>query len=560
MGFLWSKSDEDAPSLWERILAYPLDLWLLINESRLAIDWDELSLVLALPAGAALNLVSLVILLSVNNYKFVLSQTQNALFHTDYRSYEQLKKEVLQNSFRPGPKPFISTSESRASGADSIISFLSNFNFAIFALSLLNVYYIAVSTRYYNLMYSTHEPHTPSARRFTLIDNYSLGQMLWDTVKAKLFRVGKPQVNHPNALGALSPRKQEQNDQDVIYKDIWQLQVWQPSKFNLHFLMSLNPLLNFINILLSELSFMKLLVTNVAVTATLYYLISKFLILIQDRQILYQEMFQEYQDKFVTPRTTTLKKDVAIDATGGPYYSTILTDVVPFLTNKLRVFTTHDIEGNELKNYDELQPRNPPPPTTTTRQQYSLQFPRTSSPFRRGPSTPNYYNNSNDSYKFKLEINQLKKLNNELSRQLQHFRASHTQQLVQNEHIIQGDSDHSEEDLPWYVPSTPKNDILNDGNTVIPPPSTFNRSPSPFKMPERTPSPSKSIRMTLPTRLAPNLSQSSSRLGSPTASSAAERLNQFVRRSLVARTPELLQRSNRSSPNRSPSPLKPVWR
>ncbi|KAG7191979.1 Nuclear rim protein 1 [Scheffersomyces spartinae] len=509
-------------------------------------NWDDLSLVLALPVGGLLNLISMMIVLTVHNYKQVLGQTHNVLFQTDYRNYEQLKKQVLQNSFRAaGPKPYISPSNSRSSsstsGTDSIISFLTKVNIAIIAFSLWNVYYLAVSSRFYNLMYTDREPHTPSVKRFTLIDNYSLGQMLWDTIKSKVF--GKKPSTKPKDVD------DRDRDNDVIYKDIWQLQVWQPSKFNLYLLMSLNPLVNLINILLTELSFVKLLVTNLAVTGSMYYLISKFLVLLQDKQILYQEMFQEYQTKYVVPRTTTLKKDVLIDATTGPYYSTVLTDVVPFLSNKLRVFTTHDIEGKEVNNYHELKPRDPPT-SSSSKRFLSKPYLRSTSPFRRGTTTPNYYNN--DSYKFKLEINQLKKINNELSRQLQHFRTSYSPDAHASAppSTVQDDSDHSEEDLPWYVPSTPRNDLIHNDTIIPPPSSTSHKTPSPFKMPDRTPSPSKSLRMSLPTRLAPNLTQSSSRLGSPTA---AERINQFVRRSLNA----LL---HRSSPNRSPSPLKPIWR
>lgn len=63
-------------------------------------------------------------------------------------------------------------------------------------------------------------------------------------------------------------------------------------------------------------------------------------------------MFQEYNDKFVKPKTNILKKDVAIDATNkyyNPSNPTTVEQSNPYFQNtKLKVFIVHDINGKPV--------------------------------------------------------------------------------------------------------------------------------------------------------------------------------------------------------------------
>ena len=49
------------------------------------------------------------------------------------------------------------------------------------------------------------------------------------------------------------------------------------------------------------------------------YTSQKFLQLISDKQIIYQETFNEYNKKYVIPKTSVLRKNASVDATHGPY-------------------------------------------------------------------------------------------------------------------------------------------------------------------------------------------------------------------------------------------------
>ncbi|RCK62427.1 Nuclear rim protein 1 [Candida viswanathii] len=109
-----------------------------------------------------------------------------------------------------------------------------------------------------------------------------------------------------------------------------------PSKFALYLFVGLNP----VNLYL------------------VYYLMSDFLNLVNDKQILYQEMFQEYNKKFVQPKTNILKKDRMVDATMGPFYLSSLNDNRPYAFSKLKVFVTHDMKGNAITEYGELDSRS----------------------------------------------------------------------------------------------------------------------------------------------------------------------------------------------------------
>lgn len=65
-------------------------------------------------------------------------------------------------------------------------------------------------------------------------------------------------------------------------------------------------------------------------------------------------MFQEYNKKFVQPKINVLKKDAMVDATMGPFYLSSLSDNRPYAFSKLKVFVTHDLKGNAITEYGDL--------------------------------------------------------------------------------------------------------------------------------------------------------------------------------------------------------------
>lgn len=340
-------------SLFEKIKNYPVDLFLWINEIRLSIDWDKYCYSIAIPLGFICSSF-FVILTKMSNGSNV--SNNSSIFQTDYYNYELIKQRALARNL--SKQRFGATSSSSNS---SIWMGLNHFlTMVLFISSSINgAYVLWGSFRDYSLLYSDEAPNSPSVKSTSLSETDSsifsfIGSMFEFLFKKDITEESFYDQDQDDSAATL-------NEINLFDKTVYQLKVWTPSTFQLYVLSSFNPIsLLIIKFVINELSFWKILLTVSLFDIQLFFIVTKrFLILLNDKQILYQEMFQEYNDKFVKPKTNILKRDVAVDASRGPFAPVESNHTNPFFQNtKLKVFITHDING---KPYNSLrtQPQNP---------------------------------------------------------------------------------------------------------------------------------------------------------------------------------------------------------
>lgn len=324
-------------SLISKLQSFPFDFYLYLNELRLSIDWDEYAISIGLPTGIGICSLSFIIQSILSYYNSINKRSKNVLFNSNYYQYENLKSVV--NSRRQ-----LHDYEINTSTTNTMMWILNGFQSLIILISILNLFLIFTSKRDYQLLYHKIKPKYKSAVHPANRESY-LYLLLYHVVEF----FSKDDENEDEDYDAV-----DDDTNSIEDGESWQLRVWQPSKFSLYLYVALNPINNVIignfTLQFSSLSIIGLLVL---VSYSNYKIIDHFLGLIQDKQIIYQETFKEFNNKFVKPKTNILKKDAMVDATLGPLYSSVLVNHQPYTFTKLKVFTTHDSKGKEVKEFVE---------------------------------------------------------------------------------------------------------------------------------------------------------------------------------------------------------------
>lgn len=362
--------------LFERIRSYPLDLLLSINEQRLSIDWDD-HVPQCLPVGSVLTLVFFVLCKVRTYYISVNDKRDNLLFRTDYSTYQQVVSRAVHGTHSVAIKTPKYNNDSVAHTLLWVVNMMLIVLFAISFVNAVNVYFF---------------PY----RNYTLLGRST------DTPKPKGSHVTRQNVSTATPrgilLGILSYFEEHsyyetdgESEADTTYeprfieKDVWMLLVWDPSHFLLFAAASFSPIVLFtIWLMSSTAALWQILMFIVLSNSFAVYLTSKFLQLISDKQIIYQETFSEYNKKYVIPKTSVLRKNASIDATHGPYApasKTVHDDPVGHLQNDL-AFVSHDIHGSRLKSvradYVNVEPSRPPSPSKNISLNSSFLPPNTS--------------------------------------------------------------------------------------------------------------------------------------------------------------------------------------
>lgn len=106
-------------------------------------------------------------------------------------------------------------------------------------------------------------------------------------------------------------------------EDLWELNIWDPPKFNLYVASSYSPL-HVLYILYGPLGLFQI-VMIIGITGYLFGLCYLFETLVKDREILHSEVLGEYGKKVVKPITAVAKRDVAVGTDGDPpeFYSPV---------------------------------------------------------------------------------------------------------------------------------------------------------------------------------------------------------------------------------------------
>lgn len=312
---------------WDRILAFPFDLLLELNETRLLIEWDDYALSLALPLSVVATVIAIMIQLVLAYYND--TAVSNQLFAPNY---QQIKQLIVASGFKG------SQVASAPLTLQVVVAHGSRLAYAIiWTLCVTSTYLVLTQKKEYGLLYTQSQPNLKLAIKRLL-------QFVTHPVR---YLFGK-------LFPDFAPPAREENDID-LNRQIWTMKVWNPSKFGLYLLVAFNPI-NLAIITWVKCLTIALLGTVGLVLIMVFYLISKFLNLLHDRSILHGEMMSEYYTKFVKPRTQVLKRDVAIDAGLGPWRAMVYEGDQPYTYTKLRVFVTHDDTGKEVVEY--VKPEN----------------------------------------------------------------------------------------------------------------------------------------------------------------------------------------------------------
>lgn len=327
--------------LLDKIRSYPFDLLLSLNETRLSIDWDDY-IPQTLPVGSAMEALFM-ILCKLDHYNRMASaRRQNNVFRTDVNTYKSVVSRAIYGS--DGTALPIVSDQGRSSPFKWILSFLL---VTIFLISLVNAVNVTLRPyRNYTLL-NTSTDYTKPKGSNVVKQNVSINEEK-GIVDKVLAYFGEHSYYESDSASEIDTTYEA----TPVNKDVWVLKVWDPSAFQLYLFAAFSPVTLVILWLTSDVVFWKLLAGILAHNSVSFWLTSKFLLLIRDKQIIYQETFNEYNRKYVIPKTSVLKKNAVVDATYGPTASARMTvhdDVAGHLQNDF-TFVTHDINGRRIKS------------------------------------------------------------------------------------------------------------------------------------------------------------------------------------------------------------------
>lgn len=307
---------------WDRILAIPFDLILELNEARLLIEWDDYAVSLALP----ISILATVVAIIIQFWCYSETLLSNQLFAPNYQDIKQL---IIDSGFLKSTVPSASLALLTMPVNGWRVAYT-----ILWTICLMSAYLVLTLTKEYGLLYTENQPNLKLAIKRLL-------QFVTHPFRYLLTKI----------FSEFSQIPKEENDID-LNRQIWTMQVWNPSKFGLYLQVAFNPV-NLAIITWVKCLMIALFGTVTVVLVLVYYLIFKFRTLLHDRGILHGEMMSEYYTKFVKPRTQVLKRDVAIDAGLGPWRAMVYEGDQPYTYTKLRVFVTHDDTGKEVVEYVE---------------------------------------------------------------------------------------------------------------------------------------------------------------------------------------------------------------
>lgn len=270
-------------SLSTRLANYPLDLLLSLSESVELVDWDAQAYSWGLPAGGA----CCVLLMLCRIYSSLSSSdpsknVEDTLFVSRPSSRDALKM--------PRRRPFFTV-------------VFSTLSFILLVLTILNTVDCIRKKRKYTLMGRAvgNEPDTPSARKIRYEDP------LQDEYK----RSGSP---FRRIVDNWTSQSKEQGE------ELWELNVWDPPKFNLYFGSTFSPL-HALYILYGPLGAFQLVMLT-ALSGWIFGLTYMFETMVKDKAIIHSEVLGEYGKKVVKPITAAAKRDVAVGTDGSfEFYS-----------------------------------------------------------------------------------------------------------------------------------------------------------------------------------------------------------------------------------------------
>lgn len=324
-------------SLWSRITSWPFDTWLAVNESLNLIEWDSYSVSVALPLGMILSILLLI-------FRVYYDITQNSGSSQGAHSGQTHLTSGLFDKNRIRSLQLESGSDLGVSTRSRISMF---FTALIYTLSLIlwvvcvgNSLWVFAASKSYTLLgrASDNAPPTPSAVKtmysappagetgdgdsFISEDLGERPSSVWYVVVGYLFRLASLVARSvwgfilsfftsTSRSSKSEPQPKENEDADRnIPSDIWTLHVWDPSMFGLHLTCTFSPL-HAVFLWFAPVSVFQIIFTGL-LSLALVALVTKFLTLAKDKEILHSEVLGEYSKKMVRPYVAVPLRDVCV--------------------------------------------------------------------------------------------------------------------------------------------------------------------------------------------------------------------------------------------------------
>jgi hypothetical protein len=273
--------------LSKRLVNYPLDLLLSLSESVELVDWDAQAYSWGLPAGG----VCCVLLMLCRVYSTLSnSDSTKNIQDTLFVSRSSGRDDVLRV---PRRRPFFTV-------------VFSTLTLILLVLTTLNTVDCMRKKRKYTLMGRAvgNEPDTPSARKIRYQDPLPEEDDEHRRASSPFRRI----------VDNWSARPKDQGE------ELWELNVWDPPKFNLYFGSTFSPL-HALYILYGPLGLFQIVMLS-ALSGWLFGLTYMFETMVKDKAIIHSEVLGEYGKKVVKPITAAAKRDAAVGTDGSlEFYS-----------------------------------------------------------------------------------------------------------------------------------------------------------------------------------------------------------------------------------------------
>ncbi|KAL8702475.1 MAG: hypothetical protein Q9201_004347 [Fulgogasparrea decipioides] len=329
--------------LAERVKAFlnPLDLLLWLSEEFDSSDWEQWQKTWSTAIGIALNIVYLIARANTGSR----SRRRGDDVFGDDESYTSFTAWLVNSGLS---SRYIEDSSIDPAQATFIVHTLS-------LLSCLNAAYTFYRRRHYRLFETSVDavPSTPSAHRVR-VDSSPLSSSPLRFLQSMLATDNAETRSHPDAT-----------------RDVWELAVWDPTPLSLRLFCLFSP-----GHILVYWLFLPTAVTDprpsttVVTTIVLSAVLSTQLMLLQwnfsqqskDSTVVHKEVLNEYDTKFVHPRTRPLMRDVGTQYSSSRTPASAKGDSVDTYTPSIiisRGFQTHP-NPNYMKHIDPDAPRATP--------------------------------------------------------------------------------------------------------------------------------------------------------------------------------------------------------
>ncbi|KAK9446497.1 uncharacterized protein V1518DRAFT_388849 [Limtongia smithiae] len=302
-------------SLWSRARAYPLDLFLSVNDSLSTVEWDKLAISLAALLGAGLDVLFMMCRLGVAVLGRGRSTNGGAVFASDDKlSRSAIAGDVLQGHGRSGRLALW------FSGVLSILSMI------IFTACVLNAYYVLTRRRTYTFFGRSNKDKK--------MENHAATRTSQLALESEAAQAGSPLQ--------FFRKQQTQQSRQEGHQENWELRMWNPPLFNLYLCSTFSPFHALIILFTTPSHFLRDVIICLLVSLQTHVMIKLFLQLTNDKQLVYGETFEEYEQKVVRPKLSVVKREVAVGTDGS----------VDVYTPQLdRRFVTRDIRPSPTRSF-----------------------------------------------------------------------------------------------------------------------------------------------------------------------------------------------------------------